>query len=273
MPPCARRSSVAASGAKKPGASSGRCSRTAVSTAASGRNRRVSELVADADSLSWRCARQEERIRPLASRRTTDELIRVLGYPKFRLSKDDREHLLTTYLPWCEAVAVPDPPPDVPRCLGSARSSFPGTGGRRPCGCLGDRGQRSPGADDGAFRYGPRSGCGQKPIIPRFSGTGRGREGREGRRAGRVEPPPPSLPRSRSPRNPAAPWPNCPRSAARPVPSGAETKVSTPGRRFKKQFNLLKFISFTFLARDAYLPGSVDGECADTRWNGNAAEC
>ena len=77
----------------------------------------LSALLFHAGSLSWlRAAWREERIRPLASRRAASELIRVLAYPKFRLNEDDRENLLADYLPWCETVLVPDPPPDVPRC-------------------------------------------------------------------------------------------------------------------------------------------------------------
>jgi predicted nucleic acid-binding protein len=34
-------------------------------------------------------------------------LIRVLSYPKFRLTPDEREDLLGDYLPWCETVRVP----------------------------------------------------------------------------------------------------------------------------------------------------------------------
>ena len=41
---------------------------------------------------------------PLVSRATTDELLRVLRYPKFRLSSRDVEELLGDYLPWAEAV-------------------------------------------------------------------------------------------------------------------------------------------------------------------------
>ena len=43
-------------------------------------------------------------------------MIRVLAYPKFRLNEDGQADLLADYLPWCETVVVPDPPPDVPRC-------------------------------------------------------------------------------------------------------------------------------------------------------------
>src|ERR1019366_881276 len=40
----------------------------------------------------------------LISRATTAELVRVLGYPKFALSPDDRRELLAEYLPYCEAI-------------------------------------------------------------------------------------------------------------------------------------------------------------------------
>jgi len=44
---------------------------------------------------------------PLISNVTTHELIRVLAYPKFRLSAPDQEGLLSDYLPWCSAVQIP----------------------------------------------------------------------------------------------------------------------------------------------------------------------
>ena len=53
---------------------------------------------------------------PLVSAATTTELIRVLAYPKFRLDAEGREQLLADYLPFCESVRVPDPPPPVPPC-------------------------------------------------------------------------------------------------------------------------------------------------------------
>lgn len=51
---------------------------------------------------------------PLASRETTDELIRVLGYPKFALDAREREDLLADYLPFCTTVRIPVPPPPTP---------------------------------------------------------------------------------------------------------------------------------------------------------------
>ena len=77
----------------------------------------LSALLFQVGSLSWmRGAWREGSILPLAGRQTTAELIRVLAYPKFRLSEDDRKSLLADYLPCCETVAVPYPPPDVPLC-------------------------------------------------------------------------------------------------------------------------------------------------------------
>ncbi len=69
----------------------------------------VSALLFHSGSMSWlRLAWQSETIRPLASRDTAAELIRVLSYPKFRLAAEEREDLLGDYLPWCETAAVPD---------------------------------------------------------------------------------------------------------------------------------------------------------------------
>jgi putative PIN family toxin of toxin-antitoxin system len=52
--------------------------------------------------------------RPIVCRETVAELIRVLAYPKFRLSGEDRTALLADYLPYAETARLPDPPPPVP---------------------------------------------------------------------------------------------------------------------------------------------------------------
>ena len=59
---------------------------------------------------------QSSRFVPLASTATAQELVRVLGYPKFGLSASEQQDLLADYLPWVRAVRVPDPPPAVPAC-------------------------------------------------------------------------------------------------------------------------------------------------------------
>lgn len=53
---------------------------------------------------------------PLASTATVQELIRVLAYPKFRLSRLEQDELLADYLPHTQAVRIPQPPPTVPKC-------------------------------------------------------------------------------------------------------------------------------------------------------------
>ena len=76
----------------------------------------LSALLFHAGSLSWlRHAWHSNAIRPLVSRDTTVELIRVLSYPKFGLADDERDELLGDYLPWCETVAV-SKPVEVPAC-------------------------------------------------------------------------------------------------------------------------------------------------------------
>lgn len=77
----------------------------------------VSALVFAAGRLSWlRSAWQSGRVMPLASRDTAAELLRVLAYPKFKLSVEEQEELLADYLPWVETVQVPDRLPRLPVC-------------------------------------------------------------------------------------------------------------------------------------------------------------
>ncbi len=65
----------------------------------------VSALVFAHGRLSWlRQHWREDGCTPLVSRATAAELVRVLRYPKFRLSEDDRRELLADYLPLCEIV-------------------------------------------------------------------------------------------------------------------------------------------------------------------------
>jgi len=53
---------------------------------------------------------------PLASTETAGELVRVLAYPKFKLTADEQHELLADYVPWVEVVRIPVPPPRVPAC-------------------------------------------------------------------------------------------------------------------------------------------------------------
>lgn len=61
---------------------------------------------------SW----QRGRVLPLACTATVQELVRVLGYPKFRLTPAEQDELLADYLPYTETVRIPQPLPTVPDC-------------------------------------------------------------------------------------------------------------------------------------------------------------
>lgn len=53
---------------------------------------------------------------PLVCKATVAELLRVLAYPKFRLTAAEQGQLLEDFLPWAEAVVLPQPWPDLPAC-------------------------------------------------------------------------------------------------------------------------------------------------------------
>jgi putative PIN family toxin of toxin-antitoxin system len=62
--------------------------------------------------LAW----QSGAIQPLASTSTVQDLVRVLAYPKFRLSSQEQQELLADYLPHVQTVRITAPPPVVPIC-------------------------------------------------------------------------------------------------------------------------------------------------------------
>jgi putative PIN family toxin of toxin-antitoxin system len=62
--------------------------------------------------LAW----QSRWFVPLVSRPTAAELIRVLAYPKFKLTLDEQHELLSDYLPWAEVVHLPVRLPKTPPC-------------------------------------------------------------------------------------------------------------------------------------------------------------
>ena len=73
-------------------------------------------LFARGPAARVRLAWQSGLLKPLASRDTVAEIVRVLAYPKFRLSADDQQELLADYLPAATVVPIPSPPPTVPDC-------------------------------------------------------------------------------------------------------------------------------------------------------------
>lgn len=63
-----------------------------------------------------RAAWQGGRCQPLISTATATELMRVLAYPKFKLSAAERDELLADYLPHCRSVPIPSKLPKLPVC-------------------------------------------------------------------------------------------------------------------------------------------------------------
>ncbi len=77
----------------------------------------VSALLFAKGRLGWlREAWREGVVVPLLSQATVAELMRVLAYPKFKLSHSDIEELLSDYLPYGEVVEVNAVTEDLPSC-------------------------------------------------------------------------------------------------------------------------------------------------------------
>jgi len=79
----------------------------------------LSALVFGGRLSRLRLAWQNNRFIPLASEVTISELVRVLTYPKFKLTNSEQENLLSDYLPFCDTVLMPDTLPVVPECRDS----------------------------------------------------------------------------------------------------------------------------------------------------------
>lgn len=75
----------------------------------------VSALLFGGGRLAWlREAWQAGHFIPLVGHDTAKELIRVLGYPKFKLTRAEQEALLADFLPFADVVAGGTPPNDLP---------------------------------------------------------------------------------------------------------------------------------------------------------------
>jgi len=73
-------------------------------------------LFAAGPAARLRAGWQGGRFVPLASTATAAALVRVLSYPKFKLTTEEQHELLADHLPFAATVAVPKPPPAVPDC-------------------------------------------------------------------------------------------------------------------------------------------------------------
>jgi uncharacterized protein len=77
----------------------------------------VSALVFGHGTMPWfRRAWQSVRFVPLADQHAIQEVIRVLGYPKFGLNHEDVRQLLGDYLPYAEVVTPSGRLPRLPTC-------------------------------------------------------------------------------------------------------------------------------------------------------------
>jgi putative PIN family toxin of toxin-antitoxin system len=75
--------------------------------------------------LDWlRAAWAGGRIVPVVCAETVRELMRVLAYPKFRLTAEDRTDLLADYLPHAETARLPARLPRLPSCRDPADRVF-----------------------------------------------------------------------------------------------------------------------------------------------------
>ena len=75
----------------------------------------VSALIFSRSRFAWlREAWQTQRFTALASHDTVSELLRVLAYPKFKLTREDQETLLADFLPYVETVKIDQTPEGLP---------------------------------------------------------------------------------------------------------------------------------------------------------------
>ena len=75
--------------------------------------------------MAWlRHCWQTGAIIPLASKETVNELIRVLAYPKFKLTKEERALILADFLPYAETVVIADVPEGLPIIRNKADQMF-----------------------------------------------------------------------------------------------------------------------------------------------------
>ena len=75
----------------------------------------VSALIFSRGRFAWlREAWQAKRFIALASHDPVSELLRVLAYPKFKLTRDEQETLLGEFLPYVETVKIDQTPESLP---------------------------------------------------------------------------------------------------------------------------------------------------------------
>jgi len=77
----------------------------------------ISTLVFNTGRLHWlKDAWIEQKITPLVDTACSEELLRALTYPKFKLSETDIESLLGDYLPYTKIIKTTGHPENIPKC-------------------------------------------------------------------------------------------------------------------------------------------------------------
>ena len=85
----------------------------------------LSALLFSEGRLSWiRHAWKRQQIVPLVCPETTEELLRVLNYPKFQLNAAEQQALLADFLPYTDIVHLPASWPDLPACRDDSDQVF-----------------------------------------------------------------------------------------------------------------------------------------------------
>lgn len=88
-------------------------------------NTLLSALLFRQGRLAWlRTAWATGLLIPVVSKATTAELLRVLAYPKFQLSRDEQQALLAEYLPYVETAATIPAHSGLPLCRDAADQKF-----------------------------------------------------------------------------------------------------------------------------------------------------
>ena len=88
-------------------------------------NTLVSALLFQQGRLTWlRTAWTTGVLVPVVSKATVAELLRVLAYPKFQLSRDEQQTLLADYLPYAETIPVIPAKLDLPACKDATDQKF-----------------------------------------------------------------------------------------------------------------------------------------------------
>ena len=75
----------------------------------------ISALIFSREKMAWlRHSWQSGAIIPIVSKETVTELLKVLTYPKFKLTKTEQSLLLADFLPYAETVTTHEVPPNLP---------------------------------------------------------------------------------------------------------------------------------------------------------------